>query len=318
MYVRALLAAAGVGLVALAWSAPRRDAGDDAILRALSAARDRRVPALVCFALPGREQSDAMDRDTWTTTELGAWMRHSFACAHVAAPEHAELFERWIGGPPGLATCVVDSRGEAMAVLSGFAEPRACRAFLERALELWPRWIAARELADRTATSDAAAAWLACGEIALELDSLRTARTCLDAALAIGGDDGALAARVKERLARLDITCGDLAHARERLAMADPTIVGPSLDLTNALLAFGDRRHAEVRKHLDSALRRLEPGPERQRAWTLLARLARADDDTELELDSLRALLTESPRSRWSDAARARAALLTASSPTPP
>ena len=62
-------------------------------------------------------------------------VKRHFTCARLDSTRHAQLFDAWVGGGPGLATCVLDADGELIAVHRGSATPEEVLEFLARARE---------------------------------------------------------------------------------------------------------------------------------------------------------------------------------------
>ncbi len=209
---------------------------DDSSAPTFDAARQRahaeNTLVVVHFRLPGRPLSDAMDQ-TLTPQRLRA-LAPQFVHVRLDATQEVELFARLCGGGPrrggGLATCVCDPAGDALACSKGYlAEPDLVAL-----------------LADTTLLRDALRALGHAGSpahaLALAAQFTKLGRRDLARARysALFADaDASGRAQAAGALARLAVEDGDLVATRAWLRDADAS--APHVALTRARLHLAAR-----------------------------------------------------------------------------
>lgn len=215
--------------------------GDLAAARQLAARQGRLL--LAHFRLPGRPLSDAMDA-ALTPERLRA-LAPEFAHCRVDAERELAALRRALGGSQrrgaGLATCLLDAHGEALAISVGMLDERGFAAFVEHARTLQHE-LAARLAQPEPARSLALAAhWARSGRNDLasaRLQALADAEEPIARALGAAG------------LARLAVQDGDVARAQQWLAVGDPLPQTERLQqqraLTAALVALARRAPREA------------------------------------------------------------------------
>jgi len=131
MSARPLVALGAAVLAAFAFQSARPPRWHASLEAALRDAEQAGALVLCQFTLAGRPLS-ARAEQTLAQPELSRELKR-FACVRLDAAEHAERFAAWVGGGPGLATCVLSSAGEPLAVQRGYVGAADYGRFLTRA-----------------------------------------------------------------------------------------------------------------------------------------------------------------------------------------
>jgi tetratricopeptide (TPR) repeat protein len=239
--------------------------------------------------------------------------RERFLNVKLDADERADLFERLIGERGALATCVVDSSEDTVAVLAGFATPERYVDFLERSEKGYPRLALLRAEARRHADDPEIAFRLA--ESYEALGSEHRAEEIFRAVVKLAPSRtgaGAKAALIAghEHLSRILIARGRSVDARSELEDArklDPQGRGNGADrflLTEALLLSLERNLHDAVSRLSEHLQRFPKSVERPQALFVLGSIQHELRDDASALSNLELVLREHATTRWADPAR--------------
>jgi len=96
-------------------------------------AREKKRLVVLHFYMPGRPICRAMEEETFAHAEVARAIRERFVGVRLDVEAKPELFEAAIGSRGVLATCVMDSDGDVVSELRGYAGPQAFLKFLEKA-----------------------------------------------------------------------------------------------------------------------------------------------------------------------------------------
>jgi len=289
---------------------------------ALAAARRSRKLLVVHFWLAGRPLYREMENATFAHAEVARLANARFVNVKVDAGARPDLFERFVGGRGGLGTAVVDGSEDVVSVQPGYAGPEQYLRFLRRADQGYPRLRAARAAAARAPGDPAAAG--ARGEAYEALGSPRRAEAQFEklAQLApVSLRARSYAALGHERLARYRALRGRNREAAPHLAeyrRLDPGNRLGRLDraqVTEALVAWIERRFDAALRILDDALRRFPASPEHGEMLLALGTVRHEAGDDPGALRVLEQLLKEHPES--DAAARAREQIAHIKNPPP-
>jgi hypothetical protein len=215
-----LLGAIVAALLAFAWSRrPRPLEFESTFEAALARARELDAWVVVHVRRADRPLGERMDRETLASREARGEGRDGFVHVRVDAAAQPELAERLAGSGGALATAVVDEKGELVALLPGFAEPKPFAAFLEEVREQRPAIAALRarldaDAGDVDARLDLARRLMQLGATARAELEVERARRDLDAA-GEGGRFAALRPRALALHAELLTTRGQDAAAAD-------------------------------------------------------------------------------------------------------
>ena len=213
---------------------------------------------VVYFALPGREQSDRMERECLPAPETQAALaRNGFVSARVDGFEQRRLYSEWVGGGEGMGLCVLDASGRPYAARPGPLDAAEIAALLDLCGKQRERVLALRQR-----HAEAPLDPRICHELGCTLLELGC-RVGAEPLLLQAAQGGELDAH--HRLARLHALDGHVVRARQWLRTALPS---PAADVTLGYVLFKERRYREA-----------------------IAQLSRPADDATLGDDSLRARL---------------------------
>ncbi len=283
-----MAACAGAGVA----PPPIGDDADATLARSRALGRD----VVLFFALPGRDASDRMERETWTDPRVHrAIADGGFLLTRVDAFVEVDRYRALIGGGEGMGVCVVDTEGRPFAARPGFQEADELAAFLQRVARRRPAVVAART-AVAVDPADMRARF-ALGDVLLDLGERRTS----ERELTIAAKSGVAAAR--HRLARRHALDGDVTQARAWLSDAPPSL---GARVTEGYVLFKERRHREAVATFAALLRDSEHdlADERQRVLYYLGKsLHEAGRDADA-LARLSALAAEGTGSTFEAAAR--------------
>jgi hypothetical protein len=215
--------------------------GDLTAARQLAARQGRML--LAHFRLPGRPLSDAMDA-ALTPERLRA-LAPEFAHCRVDAERELAALRRAVGGSErrgaGLATCLLDAHGDALAISVGMLDERGFAAFVAHARSVQRELAAHLALPEPERSVALAAHWAHSGRSDLanaRLHALTDADASATRALGAAG------------LARLAAQDGDVARAQQWLAVGDALPQTERLQqqraLTAALVALARRAPREA------------------------------------------------------------------------
>ena len=225
---------------------------------------------VVFFALPGREQSDRMERECLPAPEVqAALQRHAFVSARIDGFEQQRMYAEWVGGGEGMGLCVLDAEGRPYAARPGPLDAPEVAAMLDlcagkRALVLDLRRRHAASRLDSRVCHE-----LGC--VLLELGCRVGAEPLLMQA-AQGGELDA-----HHRLARLHALDGHIVRARQWLRTALPS---PAADVTLGYVLFKERRYLEAAQTLVGPARDATLGDDALRARLYLGKsLHESGDD---------------------------------------
>jgi hypothetical protein len=211
----------------------------------LAAARRDGADLAVFFALPGRDQSDRMERTCLHDAAVErVLVAGGFRSLWLDGFAHRRMYEAWIGGGEGMGVCVLDGNGTVYAARPGPQDPPELAAFLTHAAQR-RRAVASLRAALAQAPSDPTRQY-DLGLVLLELGCrIGTEELLLSAA-----QGGVLDAN--HRLARLYALDGRVERAREWLRTLHPT---PAARVTEAYVLFKERRSKEAADAFASVLR---------------------------------------------------------------
>jgi tetratricopeptide (TPR) repeat protein len=275
---------------------------------ALAAARRQGRLLVVHFWLEGRPLYRAMNDETFKHPEVVALSNARFVNVKVDLGARPELFERLLGGRGGLGTAVVDATGDVVSALAGYAGPERYLDLLRRAEQGYGRLRAARAAAARAPGE--LAALCALGEAYEALGSPRRAEEQFEklvrpqpAAAQAAPEAARYAAVGHERLARYRALAGRNREAAPHLAeyrRLDPDNRFGRLDrvaVTEALVAWIERRFDAAIRRLEEALGRFPASPERNQMLLGLGTVRHEAGDDAGALRALDRLLKEHPQS---------------------
>lgn len=263
---------------------------DDAVA-ALAAARRAQQDVVVYFALPGRDASDRMERQTLPAPEVLAALRYGdFAALRVDGFARKNLYQQWVGGGEGMGIAVLDGNGEVYAARPGPQDPGELAALLRLCAASRPSLRQARA-AVAQAPADARAQH-ALGCLLLELGC----RIAAEPALVTAAQGGVADAR--HRLARLYALDGNVQQARRWLQHAPKTTAA---QVTEGYLLFKERKHTEAAAVLERAVAQPDIGADRQRALLYLGKSLHEAGRDDRAVPLLQALAAEGTGS-WFEA----------------
>lgn len=255
---------------------------------ALARARRGDRPLLVHFAAADLPAGAALWEESLADPQRRAALERYCEVLVLDAGEHGELFERSFGEAGRLGTSVLDSSGEPMAALPGYASPLALLALARSAAELHAGWRAnAADPWERSRMRMHLHSWPA---------AARDLRGLLDR-----GPPPAREARLRERLARCLVRQGLVAQTFEELALCAVLLPGredATALVTEALAHIAAREPRLALERLERA-RALAPGGTEPDARLLARGIARHHAQRAGGLGDLRALLDRHPRSTW-------------------
>lgn len=235
----------------------------------LGEARANGREVVVFFALPGREQSDRMERLALPAPEVAAALDDGdFASLRLDGAAQKRLYEQWIGGGEGMGLVVLDGDGRPYAARPGPLDPPELAAFVRQCASVRARVLALREAVAAAPKGPDEA--LALGTQLLELGCrLESEELLLRAAQA-----GRLEAR--HRLARLYALDGYCQRARQWLDGVPPT---KASDVTLGYVLFKERRHREAAEVLARPAQDPSLGDDRLRACLYLGKALHESGD---------------------------------------
>lgn len=229
---------------------------------ALADARRDGRDVVAFFAMPGRDQSDAMDRGALRSEPvLAALARNGFQSVWLDSKTHGRLYAQWIGGTEGLGVCVVDADGRPYAVRPGPQDAPELAAFIDQAAAARGEVLRAR--AALAATPEDAQAQHRLGVLLLELGCRLGAEELLVTAAQRGVLDA------NHRLARLYALDGLVQRSRQWLRVAPAS---PERTVTEGYVLFKERRHEDAVLRFEAALRDGVTGNDRLRARLYLGK----------------------------------------------
>lgn len=301
-------AALGVSAPEIAW---RQD-----YATALAAARKADRPLLVQFVAPGRPLSARMVDEVLRAPAVVAPARDLVAVKLDAAAE-APLFARLVGGPGAVATCLVETDEDILAVLPGAPTVEVLAAALIDATRARKavrdgRKKVQRRPSDLVGRFDLASLYMRLGSPRRAEDEFRRLLVQALAPRAARRRAAAdeLTARAHERLARLLIERGRIVEAREQLARAAEldegrgAIPGDALLLTRALVAAVSRDVEAAGELLRDARARYPRSAERAQILFVSGQIAHELRDDVSALAWLGEVVASFPGTRWAAAAR--------------
>lgn len=246
----------------------------------LATARAAGSDVVVYFALPGRDQSDRMDREVLRSpVVLAALRRAQFHSLWLDGFTYHKLYAQWVGAGEGMGVVVLDGTGRPFAARPGPQDAGELAAFLDQVAAARAPVAAARQNAE-LAPSDGHAQYRL-GVLLLELGC----RVGTEELLVTAAQRGVLDAH--HRLARLFALDGRVDRARQWLRTAVPS---PARTVTEGYVLFKERRHRDAVHAFETALQAGVDGSERLRARLYLGKAlheAGSDDDARAVLVQL-------------------------------
>ncbi|HZE98271.1 MAG TPA: thioredoxin family protein [Planctomycetota bacterium] len=270
-------------------------------------AREKNRRLLVHFYTPNRPLCQTMDAETFGHPDVARAVRERFVGVRLDGETRSDLFEALIGSRGVLASCVVDSDGDVLSELRGYAGPQTFLRFLEKA-ESGVAAVKSARQALESAPDDPGRLY-ALAEAYRSSDSPRRADECYTKAAAAPGSDPAIAA-AHERLARLRVMRGRNIDARKHLEEArrrDPDGHSTAVDrllLTEGLVLAVERRHLEAAAVLRDALQRFPSSAEQDHLLFALGFVLHQASQDKPALAALEDLAKRHPDSSWMPAAR--------------
>lgn len=241
-------------------SAPEPWAAD--LLPALSSARKSGRHVVAFFALPGREQSDRMERECIGEPVVrDALRRGGFASVRLDGFQQQRLYGEWVGGGEGMGLCVLDRDGKPYAARPGPLDAPEVAALLDACIANRVRIEGLR--AEVAAAPTDAALCHALGCMLLDLGC----RVGAEPLLLQAAHGGALDAH--HRLARLYALDGHVVRARQWLRTSLPS---PAADVTLGYVLFKERRYREAAETLANPAQDPSLGDDALRARLYLAK----------------------------------------------
>lgn len=250
---------------------------------ALAAAAASGRDTVVCFALPGRELSDQMERRTLDDpVVLAALERGGFLSLRLDGFAQQRLRTGWLGQGEGMGVCVLDPAARVYAARPGPQAAAELAAWLDLVAARRPAVVAARQ-AQASAPRDPAACHRL-GSLLLELGCRRDTEELLLTAAQGGIADARL------QLARRCAQDGQLERARQWLRGVPPS---PGAAVTEGCVLFEERRHQEAVQVLRAALQRGGLGDDRECAQLFLGKALHETGSDRDAVAVLEALLAE-------------------------
>lgn len=275
---------------------------------ALAQAKQQGKLVVAHFWLEGRPLHQAMDEETFSNPEVVKFSNERFSNVKINIGARPELFEKTIGGRGGLGTCVLDSSGDVVSSLSGYADSSTYLAFLKRADRGHAKLKIARAAAARSPTNPAVLHTLA--ETYEALGSPRRAEELYGKMIGLGergkGSPEQLAKYVAtghERIARFRALRGRNLEATrhvEEYRRIDRDNKFRRLDrilLTEALVAWIERRFTDSIRILEDALSRYPTSQERDQMLLALATVRHEGGEDQRALEILLKLIRDYPQS---------------------
>jgi tetratricopeptide (TPR) repeat protein len=260
------------------------------------------------FWLAGRPLHKAMDEEAFSNPEVVKFSNEKFVNVKINIGARPELFENTIGGRGGLGTCVLDGSGDVVSSLPGYADSSAYLAFLVRADRGHARLKMARAAAARSPRNPAVLHALA--ESYEALGSPRRAEEFYGKLIGLGergkGSSEQVAKYVAtghERIARFRALRGRNLEATrhvEEYRRVDRDNRFQRLDrilLTEALVAWIERRFTDSIRILEGALSRYPASQERDQMLLALATVRHEGGEDQRALEILARLIKEYPQS---------------------
>ena len=238
---------------------------------------------VVFLALPGREQSDRMEKEVLRNSAVElALDAGRFRTARVDAFARQDLYAAWVGSGEGMGIAVLDTKGQCYAARPGPQDPPELEAFLRLCASRRQALVVAQGLLEARPFDPDAMIRLA--EIFLELG----ARVRAEPLLLAAAEERPL--RVAPLMALLHGQDGRLQAARKWLERAP---AGPERDVVDGYLCFKERRHEEAIALLRGALEQPLPDRENLRARLYLGKSLQENGQSDEALRVLRSLLAE-------------------------
>ena len=214
------------------------------------------------FALPGREQSDRMERECLgSPIVLEALRRGGFSSVRLDGFQQQRLYGDWIGGGEGMGLCVLDRQGKPYAARPGPLDPPEVAALLDACAAQRGR---IAELSAAVAVDPTNATL--CHELGCVLLELGC-RVGAEPLLLQAAHGGAMDAH--HRLARLYALDGHVVRARQWLRTSLPS---PAADVTLGYVLFKERRYLEAAQMLANPAKDPSLGDDALRARLYLAK----------------------------------------------
>src|SRR5437773_1415208 len=105
---------------------------------ALAEARRDGKLLVVHFYMEGRPACASMEAETLRQADVVRASRAQFVSVKIDVNKRPDFYRGTIGGRGGLATCVLDSTGDVVSALPGFASAEDYVKFLEKAQKGYP------------------------------------------------------------------------------------------------------------------------------------------------------------------------------------
>ena len=268
---------------------------------ALEEARRDGKLLVVHFYVEGRPACKAMEEETLRNAGVVRLSRERFVNVKADVEKRVDFHRSVVGGRGGLATCVLDSTGDVVSALPGFAGAEDYVRFLERATKGYAALKAVRE----AAKPEDPVSMAALGEAYYGLDSRRRAEECFEKVVALGKGPDETRAQAHERLSRLAVQRGRNVEARAQLAEARK--LGGRADrllLTEGMALALERKHVESAKLLEGALSAHPKSEELDAMKYALGFVLHQIPEDKRALEVLEGLVRDHPSSVWIRAAK--------------